>query len=112
MIIRLRSRDGLERIEVEDGGTIMVRGNEEGLRLADTFRQWKRASIYSVARWHFCLPCHYPSPASSCADIQALKQAIHTKLGIPLGDIHLSKNPALLTTQDNPMVRAGEVTLW
>ena len=31
---------------------------------------------------------------------QALKRAIHTKLGIPAEEIHLSKDAALLTTKD------------
>ncbi|KAG2443114.1 hypothetical protein HYH02_009527 [Chlamydomonas schloesseri] len=53
MLIRLRSRDGLERIEVEDG-----------------------------------------------ASLSALKGAIHARLGIPLDDMHLSKQPALLTSKE------------
>ena len=32
MIIRLRSRDGLERIEVEDSGNILVRGGGQMVR--------------------------------------------------------------------------------
>ncbi|GAX72680.1 hypothetical protein CEUSTIGMA_g136.t1 [Chlamydomonas eustigma] len=54
MIIRLRSRDGLERIEVDDKGTILM-----------------------------------------------LKQAINSKLNIPIEDIQLSKDAALLTTKDS-----------
>ena len=55
MIIRLRSRDGLERIEVSDIGTL-----------------------------------------------HDLKQAIHSKLSIPINDILLSKDSTLLTTKDDP----------
>ncbi|PRW57867.1 NPL4 1 [Chlorella sorokiniana] len=53
MIVRLRSRDGLERIEVD--------GN---------------------------------------ANLAALKLAIQEKLGVPVAEQQLSKNPALLTTKD------------
>mmetsp|Transcript_11103 Transcript_11103/g.19353 ORF Transcript_11103/g.19353 Transcript_11103/m.19353 type:complete len:416 (+) Transcript_11103:279-1526(+) len=52
MILRLRSRDGLERVELQDG-----------------------------------------------ASLAELKQAINAKLGIPHQDLHLSKDPALLTTK-------------
>lgn len=55
MIIRLRSRDGLERIEVADQGAL-----------------------------------------------RDLKQAIQSKLAIPINDILLSKESSLLTTKEDP----------
>ena len=45
-----------------------------------------------------------PSPPLSFIP-QALKQIISTKLSIPLHDMHLSKNPALLTSK-TPQVKA------
>lgn len=55
MIIRLRSRDGLERIELDAAG-----------------------------------------------NLRSLKEAIHTKLSIPIEDILLSKDSNLLTTKEEP----------
>ncbi|KAL4446805.1 hypothetical protein ABPG77_008049 [Micractinium sp. CCAP 211/92] len=56
MIVRLRSRDGLERIEVDNGATL-----------------------------------------------GGLKLAIQAKLGVPLDDMLLSKNPALLTAKEDAL---------
>mmetsp|Transcript_35576 Transcript_35576/g.79001 ORF Transcript_35576/g.79001 Transcript_35576/m.79001 type:complete len:414 (+) Transcript_35576:354-1595(+) len=67
MIIRLRSRDGLERIEVQDNATI-----------------------------------------------KDLKHTIHTRLSIPLEDMRLSKDPALLTSkspQEVPQLQPDSAAL-
>ena len=34
------------------------------------------------------------------ANLSALKSAIHSRLGIPLDDMHLSKQPGLLTCKE------------
>jgi len=98
MIVRLRSRDGLERIEVQDSATVAGARVDPGAAARICVQQPAGGGreVRGGGGASFCRPTWRVGlhPFVRPAD---LKTAIHEKLNIPYDDLYLSKDAGLLT---------------